>query len=324
MAVALTCHHTSAMGLPADTSTIPESAENSTAPNGNTETEPLYLAKLQAKSLDESLGAKEQTDAMRRYFSQYQQWKTLQVRLATAIANVGASEFYKSMCEALCDHECCGCTGSVGKIEEVVCLCLGNLQENAPVYQLALLILLLDKLGLDHDKCSIFDPCHSSQEVDVLRHLGFTVLQKNTQAKIHVDRMTLFYMPHGDHFLTDNLIAANPDTLQLVAILGNNLAWVCTEEATDTDCAADFVMLETSRAPAVQKVLSLVKETHLEDTWSGKVRLQLAHLPPRVSESFGTLDVICDVLDCTLSTFRATSMECRGKSNERAFLGSAL
>jgi len=222
------------------------------------------------------------------------------------------------------------------KVEEVVCLCLGHLEDNATVYQLSLLILLLERLGVHHERCSVFDPCHSSQEVDVLKHLGFTVLHENVEARIRVRRVTLFYMPHGNYYLTDNLICANYDSLHLVAILGNNLAWVCNSESRDAAAAAEAgrarsrapyarMVLDNlawlcpsrsrdntaaaeasravSRAPYTETVLDLVKETHLQDTLASQVRSQLASLAPRLSAAFG--DGLCDFMDSTLTTFPA-------------------
>jgi len=133
-----------------------------------------------------------------------------------------------------------------------------------------------------------------------LKHLGFTILPESTEAIVRVHQKTLFYMPHSNYGLTDNLIYANSDSLHHVAILGNNLAWVCDPDATNIT-AADNAKRNTSRAPCVQEVLSLVKETHLEDTMVRKAKSQLASLAPRISKAL--VSSICDTLDCTLSTF---------------------
>jgi len=135
----------------------------------------------------------------------------------------------------------------------------------------------------------------------VLKHLGFTVLDGSDDERIRVRQMTLFYMPHGDFGLTNNLIAANFDSLHQIAVLGNNLAWVCNPEEQNTTSAAERMDRTMSRAPFVQKVLAAVKETHLQDTFASKVRSQLPRLAPRISNAFA--NSVCDSLDCTLSTF---------------------
>jgi hypothetical protein len=260
----------------------------------------MYLNKLRGKSRDDSLSKDKRKALKAEYYSQYAKWKTFQGRLSIAIASLGGSEFWVSMCEALCEHGLCGDGQSLASVEKVVCLCLGSLEENASVHQLALLILLLERLDIHHEKCLVFDPCHSSQENDILNFLGFTILQENDEAKIRVREMTLFYMPHGDYDLTNNLIGANHDSLNLVAILGNNLSWICNSEH-GVSPAAEKAKCSTTRAPCVQKVLDIVKETHLQDTLSSKVRAQVARLAPRMSQDFA--DSMWDSLDCTLSTF---------------------
>jgi hypothetical protein len=293
-------------------------------PSCSAELEPMYLQKMWNMTCDVSLTIKERTALSKKYYAQYTKWKTFQARLVIAIANLGASEFWDSMCEAFYEHGLCGDVGSPATtVEKVICLCLGSLEDNATVYQLSLLILLLERLGIRHEKCFVFDPCHSSDEVDVLKHLGFAILHENDEARIRVHEMTLFYMPHGDYCLTNNLISANYDALHLVSILGNNLAWVCNPDGKHT-AAEEKVNLTTSRAPAVQKVLSIVKETHLQDTLSSKVRLQLASLAPKLSTAFA--NSLCDSLDCALSTFPSGTPwgDDIKKPSEPAYIGSSL
>lgn len=282
--------------------TLPESMQEAEASGSSdaAETEPMYLQKLWSKTDDENLTEAERNALLRQYYSQFTKWRSYQARLIMAIANLGGSEYWNSVCEAIREHGLCGDRGSLAKVEKVICLCLGNLEDNASLNQLALLILLLERLDVHHEKCFVFDPCHSSEEADVLKHLGFTVLDNSDEARIQVRQMTLFYMPHGDYALTNNLIGANCDCLDLVAVLGNNLAWVCNPDESDTAAAVNADCTE-SRAPHVQKVLKVVKETHLRDTLASNVRSRFASLAPKISKAF--LNTMCDSLDCTLSTF---------------------
>jgi hypothetical protein len=262
-------------------------------------TEPRYLEDLWESTLDKSLSGGERKALEAKYFDLYTRWKSLQARLAVATSTLSRSQFWKSLSAALDDHWEQGEHGSPEKVEEVVCLCLGHLEDNASVHQLSLLVLLLGRLGIRHESCSIYDPCHSPADIDTLKNFGFNVLSVNDQARIRVNCMTLFYMPFGDYHLTNNLIETNWSSLHLVSILGNNLAWVCDENAEGFDDAKESAA--NSRAPHAQKVAKHAKETHLADTFSSQVRMDLATLLPKVSLTFGA--GLVDSLDCTLTTF---------------------
>jgi hypothetical protein len=241
----------------------------------------------------------------RRKWRQFTKWQDILTRLATAVVDVGKSDFWISVSAALDSH---WSSGSLAKVEQLVCLCLGSLQDHGSVYQLALLLLLSEKIGIGHEHCFVFDPCHTREERRILQHLGFTYLSKNSEGRIRVRRMTLFYMPHGNYELTDNLVGANICSLDKVAILGNGFAWVCDHR--NTGCAHDCVA--KTRAPEVQKVLTLIKETDLPDTFSYTIKEHLASLTPRASQMFG--DRLVNHLDCTLTTFLPSSESTAGPS----------
>lgn len=248
--------------------------------------------------LNELLSLEERRTHEIEYWRQYARWQDILTRLGTAVVDVGKSDFWTSVSAALDSH---WSSGSLTKVEQLVCLCLGSLLEHASVYQLALLLLLSEKLGIGHEHCSVFDPCHAPEERYILEHLGFTYLSNNSEGKIQVDRMTLFYMPHGDYQLTDNLVGANLRSLEKVAILGNRLAWVCDP--------GNQPSIANTRAPQVQHVLSLIKETDLPDTFSVNIKQHLASFAPRASQMFG--DRLVPHLDCTLTTFlSSTRWEC--------------
>jgi hypothetical protein len=282
------------------TKNLPESAQSTASVAEPAEpAEPRYLEELWEATLDKSLSARERKAHEAKYFDLYTRWKCLQARLAVATSNLSRSQFWKSLSAALDDHWEHGEHGPLEKVEEVVCLCLGRLEDNASIHQLSLLVLLLGRLGIRHENCSIFDPCHSPADTDILKHFGFNVLSVNDQARIRVNCMTMFYMPFGDYHLTNNLLETNWSSLHLVSILGNDLAWVCDENAEPFDAAQQDGV--KSRAPHAQKVAKLVKETHLVDTYASQVRMDLANLLPKASQTFGA--GLVDSLDCTLTTF---------------------
>lgn len=93
-----------------------------------------------------------------------------------------------------------------------------------PVHcQLAFLILLQAQLpSLKHTRA--FDPVFTSLDTALLRMFNIEVLEENDSGKYAVTGPTLFYMPHCDCHLYNNLLKANwgPRQLCKIAILGNS------------------------------------------------------------------------------------------------------
>merc|ERR1719330_2173434 len=99
-------------------------------------TEPAHLMALHARAADQSLSLDERGPHEKEYWRQYSAWHCMVTRLAAAIAEIGDSEFWASVREALSRHWTCG---SLPKVESIVCLCLGCLDDHASVYQLSVL-----------------------------------------------------------------------------------------------------------------------------------------------------------------------------------------
>mmetsp|Transcript_17485 Transcript_17485/g.43775 ORF Transcript_17485/g.43775 Transcript_17485/m.43775 type:complete len:294 (+) Transcript_17485:58-939(+) len=257
--------------------------------------EPAHLTALNALATDETLSLDARKSHEAEYWRQYSAWHCTVTRLARAVAEIGDSEFWASVCEALSRHWACS---PLPEVERIVCLCLGSLDDHASVYQLSLLLLLCEKHGMCHDRCSIFDPCHTDRDRSTLRHLGFMVLDSDAKALTQqVSCMTLFYMPHGDYNLTDDLVWTNRHALHLVAVLGNDFDWVCDPCVQ----VAEHDRIENTRAPYVQRVLPFIEATGLPDTLTAKTQERLATLVPQASRTIG--DRLVDCLDCTLTTF---------------------
>lgn len=251
---------------------------------------------LDAASQDESLSSEVRERTLKKYWQQYVQWQDFMARLATAIVFVGGSEFWRSVDKALDAH---WGAGQLQPVQDIVCLCLGSLDNQASVYQLSLVILVCERLGVCHEQCYFFDPCHTKEERGILSHLQFKMLRDSDQGKLQVRRMTLFYMPHGDWDLADNLIAANWCSLWKVAVLGNRFEWVCNGEACDGCCAVPV------RAAATREVLPIVRATELPDTLFTTVRASFASLAPKISCMFGHR--LVESMGCTLTTFPEAS-----------------
>ncbi|NWI21222.1 SRR1L protein, partial [Crypturellus soui] len=91
--------------------------------------------------------------------------------------------------------------------------------------QLALLLLLLDELGVPPGQCFVFDPAFTEQELALLGELGLRLLPENEEGKHRVgEAATLFYMIHCGKALYNNLLWSNwaPRALARVVIVGNS------------------------------------------------------------------------------------------------------
>ncbi|EPS69606.1 hypothetical protein M569_05159, partial [Genlisea aurea] len=98
----------------------------------------------------------------------------------------------------------------------------------------------------------VFDPVISSTEAKVLTSLGCYVVPLNEQCRRRVTEPTLFFMPHCDIFMYDNVLQANwrADLLSNVIILGNSferyrkhreIVRLAPHLATHVFSATDFV-----------------------------------------------------------------------------------
>eukprot|EP00898_Chlorokybus_atmophyticus_P002965 jgi/Chlat1/366/Chrsp10S01486 len=85
--------------------------------------------------------------------------------------------------------------------------------------QLALALLLKERLG---GVAYIYDPVLEPVELQVAEELGFTLIQEDESCGRAVDRPTLFYMPHCEAHLYDNLLRANWTALERLIVLGNS------------------------------------------------------------------------------------------------------
>lgn len=94
-----------------------------------------------------------------------------------------------------------------------------------PRLQLSLAILIKRKFSWI-DTVEVFDPIISLAESRVLEALGCSVLSVNEFGRRQALRPTLFFMPHCEAELYDNLLQANwrVDMLNRMALLGNGFS----------------------------------------------------------------------------------------------------
>ncbi|KAG8190597.1 hypothetical protein JTE90_017862 [Oedothorax gibbosus] len=106
---------------------------------------------------------------------------------------------------------------------DIVCYGLGHfITCMIARYQLAFLLSL--KEVLHADTVTVFDPVFLVEEKCFLKELGFDVLEVNEEAKRPIFRKTIFFMPHCDLPLYDNLLSANwnENGLPNLIIIGNS------------------------------------------------------------------------------------------------------
>ena len=80
--------------------------------------------------------------------------------------------------------------------------------------QLSLAMLLKRKFSWIGD-IEVFDPILSATESRVLENLGCSVLSVNEQGQRQASKPTLFFMPHCEAVLYNNLVQANWRTERL-------------------------------------------------------------------------------------------------------------
>ncbi|KAL2461140.1 Protein SENSITIVITY TO RED LIGHT REDUCED 1 [Abeliophyllum distichum] len=92
-----------------------------------------------------------------------------------------------------------------------------------PRLQLSLAILMKRKFDWIGE-IEVFDPIISSMESKVLTSLGCSVLSINEQGRRQVLKPTLFFMPHCEAELYDNLLQVNwgVDKLNRIVLFGNS------------------------------------------------------------------------------------------------------
>lgn len=95
---------------------------------------------------------------------------------------------------------------------DIICYGLGNFFNcYQSQYQLALLMIIIRKLKVLKLLCNVefFDPQFTEIEKRWLEENDYNVTTKNELGLRHVDRFTIFYMPHCGRGLYNNVLYAN-------------------------------------------------------------------------------------------------------------------
>ncbi|KAF9596864.1 hypothetical protein IFM89_013912 [Coptis chinensis] len=113
--------------------------------------------------------------------------------------------------------------GSETKMQMVI-YGIGSIESyDCPRLQLSFAILIKRKFDWIGD-IEVFDPVLSTTETNALEALGCTVLKVNEQGRRQAVKPTMFFMPHCEAVLYDNLLQANwrPENLNQMVLFGNS------------------------------------------------------------------------------------------------------
>lgn len=133
-------------------------------------------------------------------------------RMEICIKKVESSQFYQNFLELVENPDILNSFHKVLGLElemPMVIYGIGSIESyETPRFQLSLAILMKRKFNWIGD-VEVFDPILSATESRVLESLGCSVLSVNEQGRRRATKPTLFYMPHCEAELYNNLLQAN-------------------------------------------------------------------------------------------------------------------
>ncbi|PIA53739.1 hypothetical protein AQUCO_00900370v1 [Aquilegia coerulea] len=151
----------------------------------------------------------------------------LMKKMEKCISNLENTEFYKKVLDQIQTpeifHYFSRILTSESKMQMVI-YGIGSIESyETPRLQLSLAILIKRNFNWIGD-IEVFDPVLSKTEIKVLEALGCSVLLVNEQGRRQALKPTLFFMPHCEAVLYDNLLQANwrAEHLNQVVLFGNS------------------------------------------------------------------------------------------------------
>lgn len=151
----------------------------------------------------------------------------LMQKMETSMRRIENSQFYASFLEQIQSSDMLDrfhkVLGSDLKMQMVI-YGIGSIESyEPPRFQLSLAILMKRKFSWIGD-IEVFDPVLSATESWVLEALGCTVLSVNEEGRRQALKPTLFFMPHCEAELYNNLLQANwrVDLLNRIVLFGNS------------------------------------------------------------------------------------------------------
>ncbi|ESQ42398.1 hypothetical protein EUTSA_v10014282mg [Eutrema salsugineum] len=180
----------------------------------------------------------------------------LKQKMEISMKKIESSKFYTTFLEQLKSAEVSDQFRLVLGTEtrlQVVMYGIGSIESyESPRFQLSIAILMkkeFDWIG----NIEVFDPVLSATESSVLQSLGCTVLSMNEQARREALKPTLFFMPHCEANLYNNLLQANwrVDRLSRIALFGNSFQMYEEQVTLDPE-----VIRATKRIIAARSITS--------------------------------------------------------------------
>ncbi|XP_027170991.1 protein SENSITIVITY TO RED LIGHT REDUCED 1 [Coffea eugenioides] len=151
----------------------------------------------------------------------------LMQKMLSYVQKLESSQFYQAFIDQIQSHEMSDhlhrVSGSEEKLQMVI-YGIGSIESyEPPRLQLSLAILMKRKFTWIGD-VEVFDPVLSLTESKVLSALGCSVLSFNEQGRRQALKPTLFFMPHCEAGLYDNLLQANWEVnmLNQIVLFGNS------------------------------------------------------------------------------------------------------
>ncbi|XP_043693728.1 protein SENSITIVITY TO RED LIGHT REDUCED 1-like [Telopea speciosissima] len=151
----------------------------------------------------------------------------LMQKIHMCMENLKKTEFYRTFLDQIQAPQIIGHFSRVLGCEtklQMVIYGIGSIESyDPPRLQLSLAILIKRKFDWIGD-IEIFDPVISTTEARVLEALGCHVLSVNEQGRRQALKPTIFFMPHCEAILYDNLLQANwkAGFLTKMVVFGNS------------------------------------------------------------------------------------------------------
>merc|ERR1712166_95859 len=115
---------------------------------------------------------------------------------------------------------------------DIVCFGIGRVRSSRTAqHQAGMLFAMMTHAAVADTV--LFDPCLHTTERQALAELGCGMIDENEKGAREVQRRTIFYMPHCEGELYNNVIWANRGQLHKIAIFGNSLSSYPSRLAAD-------------------------------------------------------------------------------------------
>lgn len=119
--------------------------------------------------------------------------------------SLASSKFYSSL-SAILDNE--SIPIEANKTIHIRCLALGSPTDSLnAMFQLALLNLIVDKLGIARERVTMWDPVFQSMDKDLFEKLGYCIKEEEDESLFEdSNNVILYYMIHSPPFLTEKIL----------------------------------------------------------------------------------------------------------------------